>query len=509
MKLQNVLKGIQILREDVVDPELEISGIQYNSKKIEKGDLFVAIKGYTVDGHRFIEDAVSRGAAAVLVTDWQEGLGVPQIRTADNRTALAKLANNYYDHPSACLNVLAITASNGKTTTAKLLAEILRATGQDTGLIGTVNYEYGDVSIPSKLTTPESLELQGLLRDMVSAGTKNLVMEVSSQAIEMSRTHGIRFQAVALNNITREHIDQHGTFEAYWAQKKRLITEADTSTEIVLNADDEYAASLQSVRPDAYTFGHEKPADLRCENLDLSTGFARFDVVVSDRCQERCAGLPARFPIEIGVAGYHMVLNALSAIALALLHGVDFSTIQEAVKGYKGVERRFEMLYEGDFKVLDDHFANVGNINVTLQTLAYMEYKRLVLAYAIRGNRGVTVNRENLETLIPRLEELRCDHIIATLSRDVAEAHDTVSPEEEEVFRAEMDRAGVSYVLYDTLEEATKVALDTAREGDVVLLAGCQGMDAGGRLFLEQLSEKDPENKEKILAPIVDRIAGV
>lgn len=504
MKLASLLKNIDIRRTDA-EGDLEISRVQYNSKKIEKGDLFVAIEGYTTDGHKFIKDAVERGATAVLVTKWQEDLPIPQILTDNNRRALARIAVNLNADPSRELEVIGITASNGKTTTAKLLAEILRTNGENTGVLGTVNYEFNEVSIPSKLTTPESLELQGLFRDMADADVQSVVMEVSSQGIEMSRVHGIRFRQLAMNNITREHIDQHGSFENYWAIKQTLITHADPDTEIVLNADDEHAISLRSHRPDAYTFAHHADADVRCENLDLSTGFPAFDVVLSDRFKERTGA--RNLHVKVGVAGYHMVLNTLSAVTLALLHGVTPEVIEKAVRGYGGVERRFEMLYDRDYKIIDDHFANVGNINVSLETLAHMDYARLLPVYAIRGNRGVTVNRENLETFLPRFRELRGESMIATLSRDATTSHDEVSPEEELLFREYMDREGIDYTLYPSLEQAIEAAAEQARPGDVVLLAGCQGMDAGGEIFLRYLQSKDPAQTD-LLKPVEHRICG-
>jgi len=503
MKLDAILSGVEILRADSANPDIQ--KIQYDSRKVEQGDVFVAIKGYLTDGHLYIPGAIERGAAAVVVTEWQEGLSVPQIQTPDNRRALAQMSVNLTGDPSKELAVIGITASNGKTTTAKLLTDILRANHEETGVIGTVNYEYGDVSIPSKLTTPESLELQGIIRDMKTAGMESLVMEVSSQGIEMSRVHGIHFKQIAMNNITREHIDQHGSFENYWNIKQTLITKSDPETEIVLNADDAHAISLLAHRPDAYTFAHHETADLQCRNLDLSTGFPEFDIVLSARFKERTGA--DNLHVKVGVAGYHMVLNTLSAVALALLHGVPKETVEAAVKNYGGVERRFQMLYDREYKIVDDHFANVGNINVTLETLKHMEYKRLLPVYAIRGNRGVTVNRENLETFIPRLQELRAEPVIATTSRDATTAHDRVSAEEEALFRTYMDEAGAPYTLYDSLEEAIQVAAERARPGDVVLLAGCQGIDAGGEIFLRYLQEKNPALTD-VLDPVKDRICG-
>lgn len=509
MQMKELIKGIEIIEAPQEIPNIDIQHIQYNSQKIKSGDLFVAIKGFTTDGHKYIQDAIERGAAAVFVTEKQEGLSIPQFVTEDNRKALAQLSANYYDHPGRALKTIGITASNGKTTTAKLLAEILRTHGEKTAIVGTVNYEYGEVSIESKLTTPESLELQGMMREMVDLGMENMVTEVSSQASEQKRTFGIPFKQVALNNITREHIDQHGTFEEYFRQKSKLITEAPQDTEVVLNADDEYSIGLKKNRPDAYVFGHyAEDVDVKADDLDLSTGFANFKVTLSPRMQTRCKLEENQFDVQLRVAGYHMVPNSLSAITLALLHGVSVQSIQLACVSYTGVERRFERIYDGPFTILDDHFANAGNIRVSLTTLDFMEYKDLILVYAIRGNRGVTVNRENVEEFAPQLKKLRAKKVIATTSQDVVEEHDIVSDDERTVFQQCMDDNKCTYEMVDSLEEAVITALDSAEEGDVILLAGCQGMDAGGRLLLQEMAKRDPNHEEELMAPVANRITG-
>lgn len=509
MRLGDLLDSVEILRESGVDRDEAIHAIQYNSKKVQPGDVFVAIRGFTTDGHKYIEEAIKNKAACIVVTEWQEGLSVPQVQTPNNRKALAQLAAQFYGNPSEHLTVFGITASNGKTTTANLLHAILKESGFEVGLLGTVAYEFGDVSIPSKLTTPESLELQQLLARMVEAGVTHVVMEVSSQAIEQYRTYGIRFFGVSLNNITREHIDQHGTFEAYWAIKQRLITEQPAGTEIVLCADDDHALSLADKTAGTVTlFADAAEADVRCEHLDLSTGVAKFDVRLSEALRTRFPALPERFPIALGVAGYHMVLNSLSAISMALLAGIDPETIRRAAAAYGGVERRFEMLYQGDFTLLDDHFANAGNIRVSLETLKRMDYERLILVYAIRGNRGVTVNQENLEAFVPQLSDLRCAHFIATLSRDVVDAHDTVSEDEERVFTSFMQTTDRPYTLHERLEDALTDASADLQKGDVVLLAGCQGMDAGARLLLPRLADRWPEKAKVLMAPLATRVAG-
>lgn len=506
MKLKELLKNVEIIDAKNENPELNIDMVYYNSRKVKEGGLFVAIDGYEVDGHDYIEDAISRGAVAILVTK-DVDFNVPTYKTENNRKALSILSNNYYGHPSDELKVFGITASNGKTSTSMMLNAILEANNIQPGLLGTVMYKVGDEEVASKLTTPESLELQGIFKSMLDEGIDTCVMEVSSVGQEMFRVGGIDFDIVCMNNITREHIDQHGSFEKYFEEKQKTITNASEDAFAIINIEDEYAKSLiPKTKAKVITFSdQDSSADVYAENKDISSGFGKFDLVLSDKF----TGKEQRKTIKLNVAGYQSIVNALSAAAMAASDGIDIDTIAKGLENYRGIERRFEQIYDDEFKILDDHFANIENINMTLQTLSKMDYKNAVILYAIRGNRGVTVNGENAETFLKWKDKLKLKSLLVTKSTEIVEDHDFVHPDEEAIFKEKMD--GVQeYTLYDELGEALDSALDQVEEGDVLLLAGCQGMDYGGKLILDRIAGRYPEkDKKELYKPLENRIAGM
>ncbi|MDO5690053.1 MAG: UDP-N-acetylmuramyl-tripeptide synthetase [Tissierellia bacterium] len=513
MNIQNLLEGVEILESWGHQEDLEVQGVNYNSKKIQEGDVFVAIKGLITDGHKYISDALDRGAVAVVVTEKPEKIQVPTYLVPSTRKALAQISANYYNHPSKEMTMIGITASNGKTSTSMMLRSILDAAGEESGLIGTVMYKIRDVEIPSKLTTPESLELQGLFREMREEDLPTVVMEVSSISQEMCRVHGVDFDIVCMNNITREHIDQHGSFEQYFEQKKRLITEAKPDAFVILNLSDPVVKTLIDQTPGRLiTFSDvDAEADIYAEDIDLSTGFPKFTLVVRRDFMTRGGRATiGRYPVTLQVAGYHSLVNSLSAMAMAIAMGIPMEEVIRGMEAFKGIERRFQQVYNQEFKIVDDHFANMGNIDMTLQTLSMMTYEKLHLVYAIRGNRGVTVNGENADKLIEWNEILHYDSLIASLSRDCVEDHDVVHPDELQIFQRKLDEGKLGYELTDTLREAVTLAVDRAGEGDLILLAGCQGMDFGAKYILEAIQAKYPEkDPRELFAVLEDRVAGI
>ena len=219
---------------------------------------------------------------------------------------------------------------------------------------------------------------------------------------------------------------------------------------------------------------------------------------------------PCQFPVELSVAGLHSVYNSSVAIIIGLLCGVPVPVIQESLKSFEGVERRFMLIFEDDIKIIDDHFANSGNINVTLGTMKYMDYERLHIVYAIRGERGPVVNRENSEAIVEWASKLGFNDIIATRSVSHVTEKDRVTPEELQVFLEVMAKAGIKVHLYDELPDAIAHALNRVQSGDLVLLAGCQGMDHGAEIALKQLHKIRPEIPEdKLFHALRNRVAGV
>ena len=509
MILKKLLDGIEIVdRKGEIDENRDIPHIANDSREIGEGDIFVAMKGVLVDGHDYIQKAKDNGAVLAVV-DHMTDDDIPQIVVENPRKALADLACTFYNHPSKELKVFGVTATNGKTSTAYMIRDIFKAAGYEVGVVGTVEVQYKDVSIPSILTTPESIHLQKHLRDMVDAGIEVVVMEVSSSAQELYRSRGIDYDIVSFNNISEEHLEQHGTFENYFHFKSRLIRHADEKTAVILNIDAPLIEGLMDkTKGDVLTAGIEKDASIGIEDIDLSTGFAKFNYVVKKAHHSSRWNLePVVLPIELEVAGYHSVLNAMIAITYGLLEGVDGATIQKALRNFSGVERRFELIYNKDYMILDDHFANEKNIAVTLETLCQMDYKNLHVLYAVRGGRGAALNRDNALEMVKWMDKLPLKTFYATRSEEVVSSKDVVTDSELAAFSEVMKDAGYDVPVVDDLKSAIAKVWDKVGEHDVFLLAGCQGMDHGAKYVWETLADQsEGEDKTYWLNKIENRI---
>lgn len=513
--LQDLLSDLEILGENNKNNKANpaITGLAYHSAKVLPGMLFVCIKGFKTDGHRFLDQAKENGAAAAVVEKIQPQVELPQFCVADSRRALATLADCFYGHPSRKLKMIGITASNGKTTTSFMTNAILEEHHLKTGLIGTVIVKAGNTIRPAVLTTPESLDLHRFLYQMVEQDVSHVTMEVSSSGLDLHRVGSVDYDIVILNNISREHIDLHGSFENYFNAKASLIRQAGPEQWAIFNLDCPHTASLSketAARTITYGFKNSE-ADCVVKELDLTTGRAHFIVEFKKPgLAKSLAGGRHSFQVELSVLGLHSVYNAMAAILCGLLCGIPVPVIQRALKRFHGVERRFELIFDGDFKVIDDHFANSGNINVTLETLKFMKYRRLHLVYAIRGSRGVTVNRENAETVAAWAPQLGVKKIIATTSSSHVTEKDLVTPEEVRVFSKVMEAAGIQVELHRELPEAIAAGLSRVCPDDVLLLLGCQGMDYGAGVCLDMIHRQYPHlDREKIFQPLQNRVAGI
>ncbi|MBP1971011.1 UDP-N-acetylmuramoyl-L-alanyl-D-glutamate--2,6-diaminopimelate ligase [Virgibacillus natechei] len=497
MKLNQLIKSIPLLNNPT-STNIEIAGVSYHSQEVTEGHLFVCIRGYKTDGHNYLADAAKRGAKVAIVEEIQEDVAIPQFLVENSRVALARLGAAYYDQPSTKMKMIGITATNGKTTTSYMANAILEKEALKTGLIGTVSIKNGDTSIPSELTTPESLDLQYFLNEMVHNDVSHVSMEVSSAALEMYRVEAVDYDIVALNNISQEHVDTHGSFEKYFEVKSSLIRNASENSHAVLNLDDTYSASLvDQTQAQVISFGiNNEKGTIRCKDLDLSSGRAKFTFEILKPFKvDDIEYQPTQFDVELGVPGLHSVYNSMTAIIIGLLNGVSIQTIQDAMKEFNGVPRRFEFIYEDKFKVVDDHFANPGNINVTLQTLNFMNYNKLHVVYAIRGQRGAAINRENAEVLAGWAAELGLSEIIATKSIAHTTGKDKVTEAELDAFMDVMAEANIEVHLYDELPDAVEDSLHRAIDDDLILLAGCQGMDYGAGVVLDKIHQADVKVK--------------
>jgi UDP-N-acetylmuramoyl-L-alanyl-D-glutamate--2,6-diaminopimelate ligase len=334
-----------------------VTGVAYDSRKVAQGELFVAISGFKQDGRRFAADAVGRGAAAVVAegADPLPGSTTPRIIVPSSREALARLADAYHGHPSRRLTMVAITGTNGKTTTSLLVEALLGAGGRPTGVIGTIEYRVGAQVETASQTTPEALELQSLLARMVRVGVGGAAMEVSSHALALSRVAGIEFDVAVFTNLTQDHLDFHRTLEAYRDTKARLFTLLAGSRKpyraAVVNTDDPAgAAMLQAAAADPrvrrITFGLHGQAELRPRRWESGMDGIRLEVVTS------------RGPIEVvsPLVGEHNVMNLLGAIGVGLALDMEPGRIGETLSRVATVPGRFERVEAGQpFLVVVDY----------------------------------------------------------------------------------------------------------------------------------------------------------
>ena len=290
-----------------------VSGVSYHSQRVKEGHIFVCIKGYKTDGHKYLGQAAANGAIAAVVEDFREGIKIPQYVVENSRSALARLGAAFYDNPSQKMKMIGITATNGKTTTAFMTNAILEGEGFKTGLLGTVSIKIDDHFIPSDLTTPESLDLQYYLNEMADKNVSHVTMEVSSSGLEQHRVEKVDYDIVTLNNISREHIDFHGSFEKYFEIKSEFIKSAGEKSRAILNLDCPYSASLvEQTRAQVITYGlNNNTGHIVCKDLDLSTGRAKFTVEILKQFKgDGKTYMPMEFDIELSVPGLQQIRHS-------------------------------------------------------------------------------------------------------------------------------------------------------------------------------------------------------
>jgi UDP-N-acetylmuramoyl-L-alanyl-D-glutamate--2,6-diaminopimelate ligase len=353
MKLADLITAELGARATATDAAVEISALAYDSRKVRPGTLFFCVPGERDDGHDFAAAAVRAGAAA-LVVERPLGLGVPEVLLPSARAAMGPVAARFYGDPTIELDVVGVTGTNGKTTTAFLVRALLQATGRSCGLLGTVTSVIGGQERPVARTTPEAIDLQGDFRAMLDGGERACAMEVSSHALELGRTDGVRFAAAIFTNLTQDHLDFHGTMEDYFQAKRRLFLATGpesgppsaASRVSVVNIDDPYGRRLAAELPDALTFAIDRDADYRAR--DVRVGF--------DGCRLRLQTPRGERALVLPLPGRFNVANALGALAAVHARGGDLDTLVRALERGVRVPGRFEPVEEGqDFAVLIDY----------------------------------------------------------------------------------------------------------------------------------------------------------
>ncbi|HXF14978.1 MAG TPA: UDP-N-acetylmuramoyl-L-alanyl-D-glutamate--2,6-diaminopimelate ligase, partial [Terriglobales bacterium] len=325
MTFLDLLDGVEILASS---GNPQVTGVEYDSRQVKPGDIFVAMKGESSDGNRFIEQAIAAGAVAVITDADRTPPNVAWAKVARGRRALAVVSANFYQHPAGKIAITGITGTNGKSTTAFILESILHTAGRKTALVGTIEYHVGGKVLPAPHTTPESLELQRLFQQAVAAAETEAVMEVSSHALVQERTFGIPFDVAVFTNLTRDHLDYHGTMDEYFAAKRILFSGSDTHAPrvAVLNADDNYGLQLKKVcqgaGSDVITYAISG-ADFHTAKLEVTARGTRFQLITPDDSITLASPLIGRVN----------VYNILGASAAAYARGCSVEAIASGIAG--------------------------------------------------------------------------------------------------------------------------------------------------------------------------------
>lgn len=440
--------------------EQTCSGIGCDSRQVRPGDIFVAIPGAISDGNAFIPEAIARGAVAVVQQHPPPArldTRVTFVQVVDARMALAGLAAAFYGHPSRALPVVGITGTNGKTTAAFMMREILAAAGQKVGLIGTIHYRIGDRILPASRTTPDAVQVQRLLAEMRDTGCSAAMMEVSSHALEQKRVHHMDFSVVVFTNLTAEHLDYHGTMDAYFDAKARLFDGVhDAAARAVINVDDAWGQQLvaRANRPDkVVTYGTSESATLRASRIAISASGTQFELEADGR----------RMTVHLSLLGTFNVYNALAALGACRELGVELDEASRVLSGMPPVPGRLEPVETSrDFHVYVDYAHTDDALKHALQALRPLTRGRLLVVFGCGGDR----DREKRPRMGRVASEL-ADRVFLTSDNPRTEDPQRILKEIEQGMSGPADVE----VLADR-KAAIQRALQCAEEGDVVLVAG-------------------------------------
>jgi UDP-N-acetylmuramoyl-L-alanyl-D-glutamate--2,6-diaminopimelate ligase len=446
---------------EALTPELaaaEVGGLAYDSRRVRPGDLFFAFPGSRADGRQFAQDALARGALAVVSeSPAPADLAAHWLRVEHGRQALAVAARNFYGKPDEKLGLTGITGTNGKTTTAFLIDSVLRSAGYTTAMIGTIEYHVAGRVIPAVNTTPESLDLMRILTDLREAGGTHATMEVSSHALALGRVYGLQFHTVVFTNLTRDHLDFHGTMENYFAAKQLLFQGAGGPPPrfAVLNRDDGYARQIKLHRQtEVLWYGLGPQPNLRARHISSGFQGLRFDVQFGK----------LRFAVESPLLGKINVYNILAACGAGLSYGIAPETVARGIAGLQAVPGRFERVDEGQpFVVAVDYAHTDDALRNTIAVARGLNPKRILTLFGCGGDRD-----RSKRPLMGQAAAEASDFVV--LTSDNPRSEDPLAIMNDALVG--IRRVDVPHVVEPDRATAIARALKEAREGDVVILAG-------------------------------------
>jgi len=465
MKLGRLVSAASLAeRVKVVgDAGVEIASLAYDSRKAGPGTLFFCVVGEKRDGHGFAARVVEAGAAA-LVVERELEVAVPQVVVPSARAAMAPFAAAFWDDPTATLKVVGVTGTNGKTTTAYLIREILEAAGVQAGLMGTVKQVVGGEEEPVERTTPEGIDLQETFRRMIEGGDRACAMEVSSHAMALHRADAIHYDVAVFTNLTQDHLDFHADMEDYFAAK-RLLFEAEPGVRIV-NVDDPYGRRLAE-EFDCLTFSAEgAAADYRATDVEFDATGATFTVLMGRKLDTEASFRPINTGVRVrtGMPGHFNVANALGAFAVAHALGVDAETAAAGLAGAAGVPGRFEPIDEGQsFAVLVDYAHTPDSMENVLRAARRLTPGKLISVFGAGGDRD-----KAKRPLMGRAGGVLSDLAVVTSDNPRSEDPEAIVAE----VAAGAREGDAELVVEVDRQAAIALALGRAEPGDTVVIAG-------------------------------------
>lgn len=494
MRLSELCKAVGARPEG--DLSLEITQVTNNSKEVKEGALFICVPGLKTDGHQYAREAVERGAVA-LVLERDVPCRCAKLFVDDARAAQAKAGSCFYGNPTARVEMVGVTGTNGKTTTTFMIESILKATRVNTGVIGTINYRYMDSIFQSERTTPDSIKLQKLCRDMVDAGVEAIVMEVSSHALDLNRVDGCEFDAAILTNITHDHFDFHKDFDNYLNSKFKLFEIAgagglkQTKKVAIINADDPYGVSFAGkISTPVITYGIDSPADVRAYNVTLDTNRCSFDLDIKGGYFTR---------IDLNMPGKANIYNALAAISYAYDRRIDMELVKKGLRSLTGVPGRFESIDCGQpFTVVVDFAHNPDGLEKLITFCEKRAGSRKIVVFGCEGGKDRTKR-----SVMGEVAARHADIGIITTDNMYSESPEKVAGEIEEGFKIHNKKINQEYYIITDRFEAIKTALELAKEGDIVFIAG-KGHETVQLYFDRQI----PFNDREIVTSLLQRRYG-
>ena len=451
MKLNQLLQGVEVLTLNA-DPNMEITGMAFDSRKVKPGDLFMAVSGFATDGNRFIPGAMEKGAAVVVTAKTPEQ-AVPYVVVANDRLAMAQIAANLQDHPAKKLCMIGVTGTNGKTSVTLLVKHILETVkGAKVGLIGTMENLIGEEVVPTERTTPESPDLQALFARMVDAGCQYAIMEVSSHALSLERVGGVHYDVAAFTNLTEDHLDFHKTMENYGQTKAMLFTRCDQA---VANVDDEWFPLItENCTCPLIRTSVKGQGDLCARDLELLSDGIRFTAVYGGQ----------EVPVSLPIPGKFTVYNALTVLGIALQLGISLEDSAKALKTAKGVKGRVEVVPTPgkDYTVLIDYAHTPDGLQNVLSSVKGFCKGRLIAVFGCGGDRD-PVKRPIMGKIGAEIADIA---VITSDNPRTEDPHAII----EDILKGVESLENCAVI--ENRVEAIHYAMDIAEKNDIIVLAG-------------------------------------